>query len=152
MGKFKDLSKDVNSLFDRTRASENRSIELATKLDIVISNQIKSDRTFETHDRREMEKYDTQDRHVMAVNDTLKDVSNKLDIVVTTQSSMVSAIKDTDDRLTIVEHKQNKHATIGSTIVTVILCLWAVSTWWLTYNADNSKTPQVISRQYKEGK
>jgi len=136
--KYNEVRTDVDTLFDRTRDIENQTAQFSIKLDTVIANQIKSDEIFSRHDTKEMAKYDTQDGHVVEINNTLKDVQNTLGNVVTSQETILDKLASTDDRLDVVERKQNKFITMFSTIVLVVGIAWTVGTWTAGYMKDQS--------------
>lgn len=137
-GKYKEVRADLDTLFDRTREIENQTGQFSIKLDTVIANQVKSDEVVAKRDTREMAKYDTQDGHVVEVNNTLKDVQNTLGSVVENQETILSKIANTDDRLNIVERKQTKFITILSTIILVVSMAWTVGTWTASYMKDQN--------------
>jgi hypothetical protein len=146
--KYKKLAKEADNMDYRMRDTENTMGQTLVKLDIVIANQAMSD-------KREVHKYDLQDGHIMEVNNTLKDVINKLDGVASSQANMSIIINKTNDRVDTLEEKtnnrvdtlekrQSKFMNYGTAAVVFIGILWTVATWTAGYMKDQQAKVRVL--------
>tara|TARA_R110001606_G_scaffold321588_2_gene468507 strand:- start:1452 stop:1988 length:537 start_codon:yes stop_codon:yes gene_type:complete len=153
--KYNKLSTVVESMEARIRETENTMGQTLVKLDIVIANQATSNSIFENHDKREMKKYELQDGYLMEVNNTLKDVINKLDSLALSQSSTVTVMnktnvrvdtleEKTNARVTELEKKQSKFINYGTATVVFIGILWTAGTWTASYMRDQQAKVRIL--------
>jgi len=90
--------KEFNEIFTRLRNVENNRIKDETELRQLITMNREFIDTFNSHDEKEMQKYDKYDEHLMELKSTLQDQNNLLNNVKDSQAeskdSLEKVVKD----------------------------------------------------------
>lgn len=112
-------SDDIKGLFDRVRTLEINDKVKDQKIDTVLgiaketlSKIDEHAKTFKLHDEKEMKKYDSNDKHIVELTNTMNNVSKDLNSITSTLSEHKKAIEanklENDATLKTVVEKQNK--------------------------------------------